>query len=269
MARKKTPKVRVSLKAALSRRLREVRQDLFGDHGGPELARRLNIPARTWYNYETGVTVPAEVLLDFIEQTGVNPDWLLSGDGGKFRHDTDGLTVAELAPIELIRQGLERLEKQPADVVLAAPEELPAERRSDYAAVALAPRGELGRKPFDSIVADGYVIGFRSWLPHPGETIAVRVEDDAMDPVLPAGSVAAIDRTVTDPRQLHGRVVVACVDGETLIRWLDLSGRHFILRPNRLSESHPLIPIELDEHASRVVLGTVIWAWSRFVGGRE
>ena len=81
MARKKTPKVRVNVKASLSRRLREIRQELFGDHGGPELARRLNLPARTWYNYETGVTVPAEVLLGFIEQTGANPMYLISGEG--------------------------------------------------------------------------------------------------------------------------------------------------------------------------------------------
>ena len=74
VARKKTTKVRINVKASLSRRLREIRQESFGEHGGPELARRLNLPARTWYNYETGVTVPAEVLLSFIEQTSANPD---------------------------------------------------------------------------------------------------------------------------------------------------------------------------------------------------
>ena len=46
MARKKTPKVRVNVKASLSRRLREIRQEIFGEHGGPELARRLNLPAQ-------------------------------------------------------------------------------------------------------------------------------------------------------------------------------------------------------------------------------
>ena len=37
--------------------------ELFGEHGGPQLAHLLGIPARTWYNYEIGVTVPAEVIL--------------------------------------------------------------------------------------------------------------------------------------------------------------------------------------------------------------
>src|SRR5262249_59040508 len=102
VARKKTPKIRVNVKAALSRRLREIRQDLFGEHGGPELARRLNLPARTWYNYETGVTVPAEVLLTFIDQTGANPVWLLTGEGPKFRRSQVEASLAELTPVELI-----------------------------------------------------------------------------------------------------------------------------------------------------------------------
>jgi steroid delta-isomerase-like uncharacterized protein len=76
----------------LCARLRAIREELFGEHGGPELARRLNLPARTWYNYETGVTVPAEILLDFIEQTGADPHWLLAGEGPKYRHKASGRT---------------------------------------------------------------------------------------------------------------------------------------------------------------------------------
>ncbi len=71
--------------ASISRRLREIRQELFGEQGGPELARRLNLPARSWYNYETGVSVPAEVLLAFVEQTGADPWWVLTGKGSKYR----------------------------------------------------------------------------------------------------------------------------------------------------------------------------------------
>ncbi len=95
----------------LSRRLREIRQEIFGEHGGPELARRLNLPARTWYNYETGVTVPAEVLLSFIEQTSANPTWLLNGEGAKYRRSKDDRLLSDLTPVELIRRGLEELER--------------------------------------------------------------------------------------------------------------------------------------------------------------
>ena len=264
MARKKTPKVRVNVKASLSRRLREIRQELFGDHGGPELARRLNLPARTWYNYETGVTVPAEVLLGFIEQTGASPDWLLAGEGPKYRRGHEDTVLAELSPVELIRRGLERLEQEPSNVLVAAPENLPGEMLSEFVAVPVVPLDELGRQPIEVLHAERYIMAYRNWLPHPGETCAVRLEDDAMHPMLPRGSVVAIDRSVTDPRALQGRLVAAAPDGQAMVRWLDVSGRHIILRPSLANRDYPLIPVELTEDEPSVVLGQVIWSWSRF-----
>src|SRR3954471_8998391 len=85
MARRKTLPDSVQAKYALAERLRSLRAELYGDRGGPELARRLGLPIRTWYNYESGVTVPAEVVLKIIELTSVAPIWLLHGQGPKFR----------------------------------------------------------------------------------------------------------------------------------------------------------------------------------------
>jgi len=84
MARKKTPPDQEQLKYQLAQRLKKVRVEIFGEHGGPQLAHVLGIPARTWYNYELGVTVPAEVILRFIGATHVEPRWLLSGQGEKY-----------------------------------------------------------------------------------------------------------------------------------------------------------------------------------------
>jgi hypothetical protein len=81
MARKKNPPEAVSIKSQLAARLRATRIAQFGERGGPDLARQLGIPQRTWYNYEVGVTVPAEILLRFLELTGADPKWLLHGDG--------------------------------------------------------------------------------------------------------------------------------------------------------------------------------------------
>ncbi|GAC1469616.1 MAG: hypothetical protein NVSMB9_13610 [Isosphaeraceae bacterium] len=69
----------------LARRVREVRQDLYGIHGGPLLAESLKISFRTWHAYETGCTIPAPTMLRFIEVTDVSPHWLLTGEGEKFR----------------------------------------------------------------------------------------------------------------------------------------------------------------------------------------
>lgn len=267
MARKKTPKIRVNVKASLSRRLREIRQELFGEHGGPELARRLNLPARTWYNYETGVTVPAEVLLGFIDQTGANPLWLLSGEGMKYRRGQDELVLSELSPIELIRRGLEKLEQEPTDVVLVAPENLPGEVMSEFVAVSLIPLKELRRRPVDPSLVEGYIMAYRQWLPNPSETIGVRLDDDAMHPILPPGSIVAVDRSITDPQSLQGRIVAACPERDPVIRWLDISGRHMILRPNQPNRENPLIPVELDSQSEGLIIGQIVWSWSRFSQG--
>jgi hypothetical protein len=107
-------------------------------------------------------------------------------------------------------------------------------------------------------------MAYRQWLPHPGETVGVRLSDDAMHPILPSGSVVAIDRTVNDPRVLQGRMVAACPEGVPIIRWLDLSGKHMILRPNQASREHPMIPVEINGLGPDMILGQVVWSWSRF-----
>jgi hypothetical protein len=74
----------LDVKTALADRVREVREDLYGIHGGPLLAQSLRLPFRTWLNYEAGCTIPALVILRFIELTGADPHWLLTGEGPKF-----------------------------------------------------------------------------------------------------------------------------------------------------------------------------------------
>jgi hypothetical protein len=73
-----------TLKMDLAQRIREVRMDLYGNHGGPLLAKALEIPFRTLHNYETGCTIPAHTILRFIELTSADPHWLLTGEGERF-----------------------------------------------------------------------------------------------------------------------------------------------------------------------------------------
>jgi hypothetical protein len=70
--------------ATLATRVRDIRVELFGEDGPAHVAALLGLPTRTWTNYEDGVTLPATVLLRFIDVTGANPAWLLSGQGDRF-----------------------------------------------------------------------------------------------------------------------------------------------------------------------------------------
>lgn len=69
----------------VSARLKQIRIELFGVHGGPLLAQFLGLSWRTWDRYESGAALPAEVLLRFIALTSVEPKWLLTGEGPKYR----------------------------------------------------------------------------------------------------------------------------------------------------------------------------------------
>jgi hypothetical protein len=73
-----------AIKRDVSRRLREIRLELYGEHGGPILAQTLRIPFRRWARYEAGASMPAQDLLRFLELTGVNASWLLTGEGPKY-----------------------------------------------------------------------------------------------------------------------------------------------------------------------------------------
>ena len=69
----------------LADRVRLIREEKYGENGGPLLAEVLGVPYRTWMNFEDGCTMPAEVMLHFIEVTNAEPHWLLSGEGPTYR----------------------------------------------------------------------------------------------------------------------------------------------------------------------------------------
>jgi hypothetical protein len=72
----------------LMHRVREIRAEVYGDHGIETLAQEMKLPVPTWVHFEDGVTMPGEVILHFIELTGVEPHWLLTGEGAKYRRRT-------------------------------------------------------------------------------------------------------------------------------------------------------------------------------------
>ena len=73
-----------AVRSDLARRIREIREELYGEHGGPLLAAALKLPYRTWHNYESGCTISALSILRFIEVTNAHPHWLLTGEGEKY-----------------------------------------------------------------------------------------------------------------------------------------------------------------------------------------
>lgn len=245
MARRKTLPESLRAKLALAERLSILRLELYGERGGPEMARRLGIPVRTWYNYEGGVTVPAEVVLKIIELTAVEPVWLLHGKGPKFRPqqrlDRHDLTTKPTMTVgALLRTALELLEN--GGRANTSGDEATTER-SDSAPFEL-PQAPPAR---------------REWLEAQQENRCIQVIGNAMAPILADGAFVAYTKEGEEPRRLDGKLVVAWMDDRPIIRWFRDCGRYALLR----AENPETIPqqqlIDLESQGEQPRIRRVLW----------
>ncbi len=244
MARRKTLPESLRAKLALAERLSSLRLELFGDRGGPEMARRLEIPVRTWYNYEGGVTVPAEVVLRIIELTSVEPVWLLHGKGPKYRQQPridqrEVSTRSSTTVGALLRTALQLLESD-GSPNSHGDDTLPSSHPECFEQPVAAP----ARK---------------EWLEAQQENRCVQVKGNAMAPILADGACVAFSKHDEDPRQLDGKMVVAWLENEPTIRWFSNCGRYALLR----AENPETVPqqqlIDMEDAGEKTRVRRVLW----------
>ena len=266
MARRKTLPESLRAKYALAERLTTLRAELFGDRGGPELARRLGLPVRTWYNYESGVTVSAEVILRIIELTSVEPMWLLHGKGPKFRAASadrrDAVGGAGVSVGSLLRTALEMLEKgesSPQSVIVSrkGSDRGPGDEHADVVLVAVDETA--GHGPITKLAGPRYIAARGEWLDAERECRVIRVEGDTMVPILADGAYVAFSRTEEDLAALDGKMVVAWVDARPVVRWFQFCGRYVVLRAENAAAVPAQIPIDLEAQGKDARFRRVLW----------
>ena len=76
-----------SVKSALAARVRQVREELYGRAWRADPGRSTANPVPHVAEYESGGTIPAMVILRFIEVTEAHPHWLLTGEGRRYLTD--------------------------------------------------------------------------------------------------------------------------------------------------------------------------------------
>jgi hypothetical protein len=274
MARRKNAPESIRVKHGLSDRLRTIRTEFYGERGGPDLARTLGIPVRTWYNYENGVTVPAEIILRIVELTAIEPVWLLRGEGPKFREngpnsggDNPARTFEGLAssPITtLLRVALERLEEKERahEPHVGSPIITRREKEDGGQEVSLplvsddpclhetipAPEGP---GPGDVLQCEGHEAreAYRS----------LRVADDSMAPIVAEGAHVAYGKPEPVSEALDEKLVVAWIDGAAVVRWFQHCGRFALLRAENPTALPPTILIELDRPGKSIRFHRVLW----------
>jgi transcriptional regulator with XRE-family HTH domain len=249
MARRKNQPHVVQAKCYLSERLREIRMELFGDRGGSEMARRLGIPVRTWYNYESGVTVPAEVLLRFMEMTGVETRWLLHGEGSKFRHAAAAELISDGDPssiADLLRSALDRLERTQG---LTSEDVRPKAIRSG----AVPSPGVNGRSEQSNEQA------YRAWREALEEGRIVKVSGAAMAPIVAEDAEVAYAVDEETPEALDGALVVAWLGEEPIVRWFRRSGGFGLLRAENPDHTPGMQLLEMKNGGPRARVRRVLW----------
>jgi Peptidase S24-like len=265
MARRKTLPESVRAKLALAERLAALRSELFGDRGGPEMARRLGIPVRTWYNYEGGVTVPAEVILKIIELTSVEAGWLLHGEEPRFRQvRTDrGEVVGQstLTVGALLRTALQMLEKdEPAwtrrGETASGPDQLESlESGADWSASDSRTSLEADRSDNSDGLGDEAGSRFsqsrREWLAAQRDNRCIQVSGDSMTPILADGASVAFAPGEEDTRQLDGKMVVTWVENQPLVRWFQHCGRFALLRAENPNTVPQQVLVDLEDQKQR------------------
>jgi hypothetical protein len=272
MARRKTLPESVRAKVALAERLAALRSELFGDRGGPEMARRLGIPVRTWYNYEGGVTVPAEVVLKIIELTAVEPAWLLRGEEPKFRHFHPERRESPASPAltvgALLRTALQLLENNDSASQRrqGAPPEADAHDGAANPSFAIATPPDL-RQIRDSgrvdLSADETNSGIsqsrREWLAAQRDNRCIQVSGDSMAPIVADGASVAYAKDEEDARQLDGKMVVTWLENQPVVRWFQHCGRFVLLRAENPSTVPQQVLVDLEDSRERPRFRRVLW----------
>jgi hypothetical protein len=265
MARRKTLPDSIRAKYALAERLGIIRAERYGDRGGPELARQLGLPVRTWYNYEAGVTVPAEVILKLIELTAVEPMWLLHGKGPKFREQVQenrestpghGYSVGAL-----LRTALHMLEQaeapQPTLIFARGSNENPMS--DSLADVVLVAVDDPVNSPITKASGPRYIAARTEWLDAERECRCIQIEGDSMSPIVGDGAYVAFSKSEQDLRELDGKMVVAWLDGKPIVRWFQYCGRYAVLRAENPAAQPSQLPVELQDPNSDPRFRRVLW----------
>jgi hypothetical protein len=256
----------VQAKYALAERLRALRAELYGDRGGPELSRRLGLPIRTWYNYESGVTVPAEVVLKIIELTSVEPMWLLHGQGPKFRSlrpgRADTIVGSGMSVGTLLRTALQILESDESGrwgPSARREAEDAAGTEAGASGEALIAVGNDGHEPLTRTSGPRYLAARSEWLDAERDCRCIQVVGDAMVPIVSDGAYVAFAKDEEPLVDLDGKLVVAWVNGQPVVRWFQFCDKVAVLRAENTETVPNQILVDLESRPEDRKIRRVLW----------
>jgi phage repressor protein C with HTH and peptisase S24 domain len=245
----------------LAARLRELREHFRGGQTQQGMAKLLQIDQQRWSSYEQGTKVPHPVLAGLV-RLGVNPEWLLLGEGPMMRESVEAERIRrlQLSLPPAVAEAGEAYGGRPA-----AAEAALGERLSDFYVLPLYADEAAAGEPIEmrDQEIEGPAVIHRNWCPHPERTDYVRIAatGTSMEPTIPAGAIITIDRSVTEPEPLLGKVVALGLrdDGVTVKRLRRTERGGYIGVPDNPDPAHRTLYLEEGDR----IIGQVntVHAW--------
>lgn len=223
----------------IAQRIKQLRED--EEKSLREFARDLDISPSALGNYERGRIPSMEFIYNLSQRKNISADWLLTGT----------VKASTPPPVQLNIVASEETKRHFNSI----------ESMENYVTVRLLSDSAAAGNPscINENDIEGYAVTYRAWCQNPEMTTCVRVHGDSMSPLLPDGSIVAINHQECCPEKLKGKIIAALVDDGVTIKYLDYTDNHFVLYP----ENRQYPPIFLKKDQENVIIGKVEWFWGR------
>lgn len=215
-------------------------QSVIDRHAGGvvrRFAQAIGVNHQAVHNWQAETSLPgAKALVALWNVYRVDPLWLLTGE-----QRIAGSVVLQVAPP--VTDGDEIEPERFVTLPVLAPDR--AARR---------PPEVTGRD-----IAD-YAVVYADWAPQPEQITCVRAPDDQLAPVIPKGSIAAIDHRQRDPKKLHGKIVALRKNGGVTLARCHVAAPDLVLGlpENPARRGARTITLRDDQIAADLI-GRVVW----------
>src|SRR5262249_1647089 len=99
----------------------------------------------------------------------------------------------------------------------------------------------------------------REWATAQRDNRVVLVGGEAMAPIVADGASVAYAKHEEDPQHLDGKLVVAWVENQPVVRWFEHCGRFALLRAQNPSTVPQQVLIDLEDPKQRPRFRRVLW----------
>jgi hypothetical protein len=214
------------------------------------------------------VTVPAEVVLKIIELTSVEPMWLLHGQGPKYRTARPGHPEAAagsgVSVGALLRTALSILENGESSRRSSSRQERDEGATGDNGVEpgegqALIEVNDDRRETITRTSGPRYLAARSEWLDAERDCRCIQVVDDAMAPILMDGAYVAYSKDEEPLADLDGKLIVAWVDNQPLVRWFQFCDKVGVLRAENAATLPSQVLIELGTRPEDRRIRRVLW----------